>query len=140
MKKLLKVLLPPFIGFCLYFIAIRYSSHYFNLNIGQIGTGSLDGFMAYYRYALPLLFIVAILTQLLIVVPIWNKVLTKSASARFWAIFSFVFVCFMMAGALSYPIWDKVTSVHHLLKVFLFMSAVQLIYWLINFVALIIIE
>jgi hypothetical protein len=140
MKKLLKVLLPPFIGFFLYFIAIRYSSHYFDLNIGQIGTGSLEGFMAYYRYALPLLFIVAILTQLLIVVPVWNKVLLKPASARFWAIFSFVFVCLIMAAALSYPIWDKVTGVHHLLKIFLFMSAVQLVYWTINFITLIVIE
>jgi hypothetical protein len=140
MKKLLKVLLPPFIGFFLYFIAIRYSSHYFDLTIGQIGTGTLMGFMAYYRYALPLLFVVAVLTQLLIVIPIWNSVLLKSAAGRFWAIFSFVFVCFMMAAALSYPIWDKATGIHHLLMVFLFMSAVQLFYWTINLITLIIIE
>lgn len=140
MKKLLKVLLPPFIGFFLYFIAIRYSSHYFDLNIGQIGTGTLEGFMAYYRYALPLLFVVAVLTQTLIVLPVWNKVLLKSASGKFWAIFSFVFVCLIMAAALSYPIWDKATGVHHLQMIFLFMSAVQLIYWVINLFTLIIIE
>jgi len=140
MKKLLKILLPPFVGFAFYFIGIRYSAHYFDLNIGLIGSGNLTGFMAYYKLALPLLFTVGVLTQALIVVPVWNRVLRKQASARFWAIFWFVFVCFTMAAALSYPIWDKATGTHHLLMVFVFMSAVQVGYWVINLVTLIIIE
>jgi hypothetical protein len=140
MKKLLKILLPPFVGFAFYFIGIRYSSHYFDLQIGQIGTGTLLGFMAFYKYALPLLFVVAVLTQLLIVTPIWDKLLNKPGSARFWAIFCFVLVCLIMAAALSYPIWDETSGTYHLLKVFLFMAAVQLFYWAINLITLVIIE
>jgi hypothetical protein len=140
MKKLLKILLPPFVGFFIYFIVVRYSSHYFDLRIGQIGAGTLQGFMAYYRYALPLLFTVAVLTQLLIVIPIWDKVLLNPEKKRFWVIFSFVFVCILMAAAISYPIWDKATGNYHLLKVFLFMLAVQLLYWAIDFITLVIIE
>jgi len=140
MKKLLKILLPPFVGFAFYFVGMRYSAHYFDLKIGQIGTGTLQGFMAYYRYVLPLLFGAAVLTQLLIAIPVWDKILLKPGSSRFWAIFFFVFVCLIMAAALSYPIWDRVSGTYHLLKVFLFMLAVQLFYWAVNFITLVIIE
>ena len=140
MKKLLKVLLPPFIGFSLYFIGVRYSPDYFDLNIGQIGTGTLAGFMAFYKLALPLLFTIAVLTQLLIVIPVWNRVLTRSRAGVVWALIWLLLICIIFAGGISYLIWDTATGTHHLVITFLFMTAVQLGYWAINLITLIIIE
>jgi hypothetical protein len=133
MKKLLKVVLPPFIGFGLYFICVRYSSVYFDLNIGQIGTGTLNGFMAFYKYSLPLLFVVALLTQLLIINPIWNAAIKKSKAGKMWTVSLIFFVCLLLAGAISYVIWDHSTGTQHLILSFLFMAGVQIFYWLIDF-------
>jgi len=140
MKKLFKIVLPPFIGFSLYFLGVRYSPEYFNLTIGEIGTGTLAGFMAYYKYTLPLLFVIAILTQVLIIIPIWNSVIMRHTAARLTALIVLVFVCIIFAGGISYLIWDKTTGAHFLIRTFLFMTAVQLVYWLINIGMLIIIE
>ena len=140
MKKLLKVILPPFIGFSLYFIGIRYSPDYFDLNIGEIGTGTLTGFMAFYKLALPLLFVVALLTQLLIVIPVWNRVIIKTTSGMIWSFGLIILVCLLFAAGISYLIWDKTTGTHQLLDTFLFFTAVQLIYWIIDILTLTVIE
>ena len=140
MKKLLKVIVPPFIGFSLYFVGVRYSPDYFDLTIGQIGTGTLAGFMAFYKYALPLLFFIAILTQLLVVMPAWNKLIRRSAGAKIWWLFFLILVCLLFAGGISYLIWDKTSGTDHLVKTFVFLSAVQLVYWGINLFVLSIIE
>jgi len=140
MKKLLKVILPPFIGFSLYFIGVRYSPDYFDLTIGQIGTGTLAGFMAFYKYALPLLFFIAILTQLLIVIPAWNSLVHRSGRAKIWSVFFLVLVCLLFAAGISYLIWDHADGTDRVVKTFLFMSAVQLVYWLINLFVLSVIE
>ena len=140
MKKLLKVFVPPFIGFSLYFVGVRYSPDYFNLTIGQIGTGTLAGYMAFYKYALPLLFAVAILTQLLFVMPAWNRLLHRSRTRRIWALVILILVCLVFAGAISYIIWDPTTGHAYLIRTFLFMTAVQLVYWSINLFTLAVIE
>jgi len=132
MKKLLKIILPPFTGFAIYFLMVRYSSFYFSLRIDEMGEGNLLAFMSFYRYLLPLLFTVSVLTQLLIVIPIWNKVKDKTTSAKLWETVSLVFVCVLFAAAISYAIWEKSDGIHHLEKLFGFMTAVQLVYWSIN--------
>ena len=132
MKKLLKILLPPFVGFAIYFLMVRYSSVYFSLRINEMGEGNLLAFMAYYRYLLPLLFTVSVLTQLLIIIPIWNNVKDKSTTGKVWASVSLLVVCLLFAAGMSYAIWDKSEGIHHLLKLFTFMTAVQLVYWMIN--------
>lgn len=132
MRKLLKFLLPPLIGFAVYFIAIRYSSVYFTLRIDEMGEGTITAFMAYYRYFLPLLFTVALLTQLLIVVPVWDRVFLKSNTGKFISLLILCLICLLFAAGISYAIWDKQSGVYHLIKVCLFMTAVQLVYWGVN--------
>ena len=134
MRKLLKVLLPPFIGFVVYFLAIRYSSEYFTLRIDEMGEGTIEAFMAYFRYFMPLLFIVAILTQLLIVVPVWDRVFLRSNRGKFISLLILCLICLLFAAGISYAIWDKASGEWHLIKVFVFMTAVQLIYWFVNLV------
>jgi hypothetical protein len=140
MKKLAKIILPPLIGFALYFLGVRYSPQYFNLTIGEIGTGSLEGFMAYYKFTLPLLFVVAVLTQVLIIIPIWNGVITKRSFAKLSAAITLLLVCALFAAGLSYLIWDQTTGLHFFIRTAIFMTAVQLVYWVINIGVLIIIE
>jgi hypothetical protein len=132
MKKLIKVILPPFVGFALYFLAIRYSPEYFSLSIGEIGQGDLVAFMAYYRYALPLLFVIAVLTQLLIVKPIWDRVKIKPTAAKIRTTIIVIFICLVFAWLISYPISDPALGKMHFYKLFGFFTVVQLLYWLIN--------
>ncbi|HVW95790.1 MAG TPA: hypothetical protein VHA56_07465 [Mucilaginibacter sp.] len=132
MRKLLKVLLPPFTGFLLFFAGVRYSSVYFDLKIDEIGMGNLKSFMAFYRYALPLLFMVALLTQLLIVMPVWRKLVKTTLANRINIIIDICFVCVVLAFGISYTIWEPETGVNKLVKLTAFMSGVQVIYWSIN--------
>src|SRR5450755_4257866 len=101
MKKLLRIVLPPFTGFAIYFVMVRYSSFYFSLRIDEMGEGNLLAFMAFYRYLLPLLFTVAVLTQLLIVIPIWRNVIAKSARAKIIDSIRLVFICLVFAAGIS---------------------------------------
>ena len=133
MKKLFKYILPPFIGFTGYFLAVRYSGVYFQLQIDEMGEGTVQSFMAYYRYFLPLLFVVAVLTQGLIVVPIWNKVLAyQKWYSKLVDFVSVAFICLLFAGGISYLISDPQHHIHRFIKLSLFMTAVQMGYWLIN--------
>ncbi|HTD99626.1 MAG TPA: hypothetical protein VK668_10070 [Mucilaginibacter sp.] len=132
MRKLLKVLVPPLVGFAAYFIAIRYSSKYFTLRIDEMGEGTIESFMAYYRYFMPLLFTVAALTQLLIVVPVWDRVFLRSVTGKFISLLILCLICLLFAVGISYAIWDKQSGEWHLVKVCLFMTAVQLVYWGVN--------
>ena len=100
MRKLLKVILPPLVGFAAYFLAVRYSSVYFSLRIDEMGEGTIMAFMAYFRFFMPLLFVVAILTQLLIVVPVWDRVFLKSKTGKFVSSLILYLIClFFAAGA-----------------------------------------
>jgi hypothetical protein len=139
MKKFLKVVIPPFIGFSLYFIAVRYSPYYFTLKPDEMGDGNLQSFMSYYRYCVPLLVIVGVLTQLLIAVPVWDNVSKRSALAKWVAFFILCFICLVFAAAIAYAMWDKVSR-NHLLNLCLFMTGVQIVYWLINIVLLYLID
>jgi glucan phosphoethanolaminetransferase (alkaline phosphatase superfamily) len=132
MKKLLKVLLPPCIGFGAYFLAIRFSSVYFTLRIDELGEGTIQSFMAYFRYFLPLLFTVAVLTQLLIVVPVWDRVFLTSKTGKVISCLLLCLICLLFAAGISYCIWDRQSSVYHVIKVCAFMTAVQLVYWAVN--------
>jgi formate/nitrite transporter FocA (FNT family) len=140
MKKLLKVILPPFIGFFIFFAGVRYSTVYFTLKIDEMGLGNLKSFMAFYRYTLPLLFLVAVLTQLLIIVPIWRSLVEKTAADKVNLIIDLFFICFVFALGISYAIWDPQRGIHNLVKLVGFMSAVQLVYWSINLLILYLLE
>jgi hypothetical protein len=140
MKKLLKVILPPLIGFFIFFTAIRYSSIYHTLRMDEMGGGEVRSFMAYYRYMLPLLFAIALLTQLLVIVPLWNKMLINPAGNRINALIDLIFICLVFALGVGYVIWDTTTPFSNFLKLAGFMCAVQLVYWIINITTLYIIE
>lgn len=136
MRSLLKVLLPPFIGFGAYFLAVRYSSVYFALQIDKLGEGTIESFMAYFKYFMPLLFVIAVLTQHLIVVPVWDRVFLKSNQGKLISVLILCLICLLFSAFISYCIWDRQSSRWHVVKVCAFMTSVQLIYWTVNLVVL----
>ncbi|WP_295797089.1 hypothetical protein [Mucilaginibacter sp.] len=140
MKKLLRFLLPPFIGFSAFFVGIRYSSLYFELKIDEMGLGDLKSFMAFYRYTMPLLFIVAVLTQLLVIAPVWRAMKTKNAADKINVIIDLCFICVLFAFGIAYVIWDPHAGISRLIKLTGFLSVVQLAYWFINLIILYLIE
>ncbi len=140
MKHLLRVILPPFIAFFLLFVAVRYSSLYFTLRIDKMGVGDLKSFMAFYRYTLPLLFIVGVLTQLLIIMPVWNSMEKKTLADKINIIVDLCFICLVFALGISYTIWDPARGIYNLVKLVGFMTAVQMVYWLINLLILYLFE
>jgi hypothetical protein len=132
MRKFLKVLLPPLIGFTAFFVAVRYSSQYFSLRFDEMGEGTLRSFMAYYRYFWPLLFVVGLLTQVLIIVPVWYRVKNGSITLKMISFLLLCVICLLFAVSISYIIWERQSGLHHLYVLCLFMTGVQLIYWIMN--------
>jgi len=140
MKKLLRFLLPPFVGFSIFFVGIRYSSLYFELKIDEMGLGDLKSFMAFYRYTMPLLFVVGVLTQLLVIAPVWRTMKRKTVTDRINVIIDLCFICVLFAFGIAYTIWDPHTGINRLVKLTGFLSAVQMAYWFINLLILYLIE
>ncbi len=137
MRKLLMIILPPLIGIAGYFIAVRYSGVYFDLRTDEMGDGTIHSFMAYYRYFMPLLLVIAILTQAVVVLPIWNKARKyQNVWSKLLDLVSLVYICFIFAGGISYLITDTQHGLRHFLHVTLFMTAVQLGYWMIDLLIL----
>jgi hypothetical protein len=131
------VILPPFIGIAGYFVAVRYSGVYFQLRMDEMGEGTIKSFMAYYRYFLPLLFVVAVLTQAVVVLPIWNKARNyQKISSKLVDLISLVYICLLFSAGISYLITDPQQGLHHFVHVGLFMTIVQLGYWMIDLLLL----
>jgi len=128
------------IGFFIFFTAIRYSSLYFTLRMDEMGGGEIRSFMAYYRYMLPLLFVIALLTQVLVIVPVWNNTWVNHVTSKVNAFVDLVFICLVFALGVSYVIWDPTTPFLNFIKLAGFMCAVQVVYWIINITTLYIIE
>lgn len=105
-----------------------------------MGLGNLKSFMAFYRYTLPLLFVIALLTQVLIIVPVWRGMLAKTVADKINIILDLCFICLLFALGIGYAIWDPQAGIHNLVKLVGFMLAVQLAYWLINLVILLLLE
>ncbi len=123
--------MPPFIILGIFYILVRFSPYYFSLRADAMGDGKLQSFMSYFRYLLALIFATSVLTQLLIFLPIWNSLKERSVKVRILTFLSGCLICFLFAGLIAYAMWDAY-SVKHLIKLCLFMTGVQVIYWMLN--------
>ncbi|AYL96072.1 hypothetical protein HYN43_012580 [Mucilaginibacter celer] len=114
---------------------------YFNMpdhpmRIGEIGNGNLYSLMAYFHLFWGLLLADGILTQYLIIIPLWNKAVHGGANSR-WIIGACIaLVCVLFAGALSYIIWLPEQGYDPLISFWWYMTEIQAVYWLINFAVL----
>ncbi|MDB5004841.1 MAG: hypothetical protein JWQ34_3066 [Mucilaginibacter sp.] len=135
MKYLIKLILPPLFAFWAFAGFIKFTPFFHYVDTKSIGEDSIYGLIAYYKIFALGQIVIAELTQFLIVIPLWNKILARPRSAI--TIFSIMLlVCLIFAFGLAYIIWDPVTKIGHLLDIGLFMTGVQLFYWVLNFLLL----
>jgi predicted permease len=119
---------------------IKYNPLHHNFEgLSDIGEGSASGLISYYKIFAPLQFIIAVLTQYLIIMPLWDRILRKHKSA-FTVFTCVILVCAIAAAGLSYVIWDRTMGAEHLKHITLFMTGVQVLYWAINFLMLAILD
>jgi hypothetical protein len=136
MKKLFKIILPPIAGFAVFFGLIKLNTAWHIFNTTAIDGGLIDSLVVGYRYLFPLLFTVAVLTQALIIVPVWRSVIDKPSQNKIRALVISILVCFLFASGMGYTIWDTATGTIHLFKAIGFMFMVQLLYWAVNLAVL----
>lgn len=136
MKKLLKVLLPVLIDFGIFWVVVKYNMPDHPMKLIEIGNGNLYSLMAYFHLFWPLLLVVGILTQYLIIVPLWDSKGAHSLKARVIIGICIAFICIAFAGSISYIIWDPTQGRKPLLSFWWYLSEIQLIYWVITFVIL----
>jgi hypothetical protein len=135
MKYLLKIILPPLVAFWLFAGLIKFTRFFPHVDTKSIGEDSIIGLIAYYKIFAYGQILIAIITQFLIVMPLWRKILAKPKAAI--TIFSTMFfVCLIFAFGLAYIIWDPVTKISHLLEIGFFMTGAQLFYWIVDFLIL----
>jgi hypothetical protein len=136
MRKLLKVLLPVLIDFGIFGAVVAYNMPAHPMKLIEIGNGNLYSLMAYFHLFWPLLLLVGVLTQYLIIVPLWDNQAAKSLKARIIIGACIAFVCFAFAGAISYIIWDPAEGQKPLISFWWYLAEIQLIYWVVTFVIL----
>jgi len=98
-----------------------------------MGKGNLHAFMACFYYCWPLYFITALLTQYVIVLPIWEAAHSWSMVGKDAAVTATALLCAIFAGGIAYIIWDKQTGIYQLAGMAILMLLIQLTYWVINF-------
>jgi len=130
----MKTFFPPFVAFVVFAILVDTQSLVHYMHLSDIGQGNMHAFKACFYYCWPLYFITALLTQGLIIVPVWEgKNRTRSAIGKFFIFIFTCLACFIAASAIAYIIWDKSTSRLHLISLMLDMYFIQMGYWFMNF-------
>jgi len=140
MRKLLKVLLPVLIDFGIFWAVVEYNTPKHPMKLIEIGDGNLYSLMAYFHLFWPLLLAVGILTQYLIVVPLWDNQAVKSLKARLIIGICIAVVCIAFAGSISYIIWDQAEGTAPFYSFWWYLSEIQLFYWVFTFVILLLID
>jgi hypothetical protein len=136
MKYLVKIILPPIFAFFAFAIFVKYTPSFHQVNgLEDLGEYTAQGLIAYYKIFAPGQILIAVLTQWLIVMPLWRKILAKHHAAV-PVFLSILLVCIIAAFGLAYIIWDPATTKAHFIKIGLFMTGVQVFYWVLNFLLL----
>ncbi|MFD2871335.1 hypothetical protein ACFS5N_02570 [Mucilaginibacter ximonensis] len=134
-KYLVKLILPPLFAFWSFALLIKYSPSFHQVSMDNLGDDTVYGLISYHKIFAPVQIAIALLTQLLICLPLWRKIVVSRAAAI--TIFSvLVLICAIFAFGISYTIWDSTTSSSKLYSTGCFMTAVQLYYWTVDFLIL----
>jgi hypothetical protein len=134
--RFLKVIVPPLVAFFVFAVIIKYNPlHHSFEGLSDIGDGSASGLISYYKIFAPFQLVIAVLTQYLIILPLWDKIVARHKAA-IGIFIGLILVCVIAAGGLAYIIWDRAVGAEHLIHIGLFMTGVQLFYWLINFLVM----
>lgn len=134
-KYLVKLILPPLFAFWSFALLIKYSPSFHHIGMDSLGDDTVSGLISYHKIFAPVQIAIALLTQLLIGIPIWRKIVASRAGA-ISILAVLVFICAIFAFGISYAIWDPATGRNKLYSIGCFMTAVQLYYWTVNFLIL----
>ena len=140
MKKLLKILLPPFIGLLVFSVSINRNVFNITQKLYVMGLGEITSFTIFYRYTLPLLYVIAVLTQLLVINPIWRMLRRKTAADRINLIVDLFFICLTFSLGIAYTIWDRAAGTDKLIGLTVFFLTVQVVYWFVNLLVMYLID
>lgn len=135
MRKFLRVVLPPVVSFLIYAGLVRYHDFYTD-RLHDTDNSVVETLMTYFRYVSPLFFVVALITQVLIVIPVWRNVIVKSWAANLIAFIILLLICGGISFGISYMIWDRNAGSAWLKHTTLIMTGIQLSYWLIDILIL----
>ena len=135
LKYLVKVILPPLFAFWLFAVLIKYSPSFHKIGAESAGEDTVYGLISYYKVFAPAQITIALLTQILIAIPLWRKIVAGRTAAM--SIISvLVVICAIFAFGIAYVIWDPATGSDRLYSIGFFMAAVQWYYWTVNFLIL----
>jgi len=138
MKSLLRIFLPTFILFSIFARITALDNLHRNLP-GGVTEITLSALMFYFSYFAPLLFVILILTQYLIIMPLWRR-FTNSYSTVAQMFIIVLVAVFLPAFFMSYVIWDKALGNISLLRSVATLFSVQIIYWVLNLFILYLID
>lgn len=134
-KYLVKLILPPLFAFWSFAVLIKYSPSFHQVGMDNLGDDTVYGLISYHKIFAPVQIAIALLTQLLIGIPLWRKIVaSRTAAITIFAVL--VFICAIFAFGISYAIWDPTTGRGKLYSTGCFMTAVQLYYWTVDFLIL----
>ncbi|MFD2147285.1 hypothetical protein [Mucilaginibacter antarcticus] len=135
-KYLIKIILPPLFAFFAFALFVKYTPSFRSVNgMQDLGEYTTEGLIAYYKLFAPGQIAIALITQWLIMMPLWKKILGNHKAAI--PIFLIMLlICLLTAFGLAYIIWDPATPQSSFIKIGLFMTGVQAFYWIVNFLTL----
>lgn len=126
MRSLLKAFLPTFILFSIFARITAVDDLHRNLHDGLTQI-TLPGLMLYFSYLAPLLYAILFLTQLLIIMPMWNRANNKIKVAIPVSIASL-----LLSLGISYIIWDSASGISGLFSSIIILFLLQMVYWVLN--------
>lgn len=129
----MRVFLPPLIAFMGFAVFVIVSAYAHAMQLGDMGEGSVHAFMACYYYCWPLYFLCAILTQWIVIVPIWEAFVLRSATGALVTFASVTVACIGAALGAANIISDDQSGYNNLISLATIMLFIQLAYWGVNF-------
>jgi hypothetical protein len=126
MKSLLKAFLPTFILFSIFARITALDDLHRNLHNG-VTEITLPGLMLYFSYLAPLLYAILFLTQLLVIVPMWDRAYNKITITIPVSIASA-----LLSLVISYIIWDSILGIKSLFSSIIILFLLQMVYWVLN--------
>jgi hypothetical protein len=132
MKKLIKLLISVYVP-CVMLswlgnIVMRFSSH----SLPLTNEFTFADLKLFYSYTAPVFFVTSLLLQYIVMVPLWDKLLTPG-KAYCQTVFLIAFdLVLIIALSLSYIIWDNSAGFMALIRSVFTLLVVQAIYWFFN--------
>jgi hypothetical protein len=134
LKKLFRITLSTFIPFVLLAKIENTYIPYQDHPIVHLHEFALYDLKVLFATTMPLFYLVAVIIQGLIVIPVWDALKKSQHMALFF--FGIFFIVIISSLGLNYILWERSTGVVNLLRSSLTLIIIQSIYWIFNFFTL----